>query len=125
MSGSEGMLRVGLIGPTLPFRGGIAQHTTRLHRELRQRVRLTTLSFSRQYPKWLFPGESDRDKEHEGHQEPGVSYAIDSLNPRTWEGAVRTLADAGVSAVIIPWWTVYFAPLVSYLKMSLARRGID
>lgn len=111
--------RLGLIGPVLPFRGGIAQHTTRLHRTLRGRLSLTTLSFSRQYPAWLYPGESDRDPEHEGHVEPGVDYVLDPLKPTTWRDAVRRLTDAGVEGVIVTWWTVFFAPCFAYLKRAL------
>jgi glycosyltransferase involved in cell wall biosynthesis len=116
--------RLGLIGPVLPFRGGIAQHTTRLHRALRARATVTTISFTRQYPRWLFPGESDRDPSYEGHLEPGVRYVLDPLNPPTWRRAVRLLVEADVEAVVIPWWTVYFACPVAYLKRSLQRRGI-
>jgi hypothetical protein len=45
--------RLALIGPLIPFRGGIAQYTTELHRALRTRCELQTISFSRQYPAWL------------------------------------------------------------------------
>lgn len=116
--------RLGLVGPVLPFRGGIAQHTTRLHRTLRGRLSLTTLSFSRQYPAWLYPGESDRDPEHAGHAEPGVDYVLDPLKPATWRDAVRRLVHAGVEGVIVTWWTVFFAPCFACLKRALMSRDI-
>jgi glycosyltransferase involved in cell wall biosynthesis len=121
---NERKLRMGLIGPTLPYRSGIAQHTTMLHRALRSKTELTTLSFTRQYPGWLFPGESDRDPFHEGHREPGVEYLIDSLDPRTWARAVKRLRQAEVEAVVVPWWTVYFAPCFSYFKAAFRRQGL-
>ncbi len=124
MTSADPKLRLGLIGPTLPYRSGIAQHTTMLHRALCTMLELTTISFTRQYPAWLFPGESDRDPFHEGHSEPGVAYVIDSLDPRTWARAVTMLREARVQAVVLPWWTVYFAPCYLYLKRALARRGI-
>ena len=116
--------RIGLVGPVLPFRGGIAQHTTRLYRALCVRTSPTALSFSRQYPQWLFPGESDRDPEHAGHAEPGVEYVLDPLNPITWRRAVQRLAGARVEGVVFPWWTIFFAPCFSYLKRALRARGI-
>jgi glycosyltransferase involved in cell wall biosynthesis len=115
--------RVGLIGPVLPYRGGIAQYTTRLHRALAARTSVTTLSFSRQYPSWLFPGESDRDREYEGHSERGVEYIIDPLSPRSWARGVRRLTEAGIEALIVPWWTVYFAPCFFFMTRALKRRG--
>ncbi len=116
--------RIALVGPVLPFRGGIAQHTTRLHRVLRQRLPLVTLSFSRQYPGWLYPGESDRDPEHEGHVEPGVDYVIDLLSPASWRRAVRRLLDSRVEGVILTWWTVFLAPCLGYLKRALRSRDV-
>ncbi len=102
--------RVVLIGPILPFRGGIAQHTTMLHRTIADGHSLLTLSFSRQYPKWLFPGASDRDPEYAGHEEPGVDYVIDSVNPLTWIRAVRRIVDFQPDIVVFPWWTIYWVP---------------
>ena len=101
--------RVTIIGPILPYRGGIAQHTTMLHRALRERCDLLTISFKRQYPAWLFPGESDLDPAYQGYEEPGVDYCIDSINPLTWRKAVTAISAFEPQAVIIPWWTVYWA----------------
>jgi glycosyltransferase involved in cell wall biosynthesis len=116
--------KLGLIGPILPYRSGIAQHTTMLHRALQNRAELATLSFSRQYPAWLFPGETDRDPFRVDYSEPGVEYVIDSIDPRTWRCAVERLVSAEAEALILPWWTVFFVPLLAYLKRACTRRRI-
>ncbi len=116
--------RVALVGPVLPFRGGISQHTTMLHRALSRMGDVTTHSFSRQYPRAIFPGESDRDPALEGHREPGVRYAIDSLDPRTWRKAARAIVESRPRVAIIPWWTVFWAPCFSYVAKRLRREGI-
>lgn len=47
-----------LVGPTHPFKGGIAQHTTTLATRMAARgADVEILSWSRQYPKVLYPGE--------------------------------------------------------------------
>jgi glycosyltransferase involved in cell wall biosynthesis len=114
-----------LIGPILPFRGGISQHTTMLHRALSKVTEHLTISFSRQYPALLFPGESDRDPAHAGHEEPGVEYLIDSLNPFTWRKAVRRIMDYRADIVVLPWWTVYWAFCFGYLARTLRRGGLE
>lgn len=116
--------RIVLIGPILPFRGGIAQHTTMLHRALRKQADVLTISFSRQYPSWLFPGESDLDPAYQGHNEAGVDYCIDSINPLTWSKAVTAIGAFEPQAVIIPWWTVYWAICFRSIAQSLKRSGI-
>ena len=54
-------MKIALIGPTHPFRGGIAHYTTCLNQELRQRHETLLILFSRQYPGLLFPGRTQED----------------------------------------------------------------
>ncbi|HHJ18938.1 MAG TPA: glycosyltransferase [Gammaproteobacteria bacterium] len=117
--------RLALIGPILPFRGGISQHTTMLHRTLKQQADLLTISFSRQYPAWLYPGESDRDPSYEGYTESGVNYIIDSINPLTWYRAAKICLEHRPDMVIIPWWTVFWAPCFWYLARKFRKAGIE
>ncbi len=117
-------MRLGLVGPVLPFRGGIAQHTTMLHRTLSARVELTSVSFKRQYPKLLYPGRDDISPEHREHCEAGVHYLIDSLNPATWLKAGRLFTHAAISSVVIPWWTVFWAPCFGFIAGYLRKRKV-
>jgi glycosyltransferase involved in cell wall biosynthesis len=83
------------------------------------------ISFSRQYPGWLFPGESDIDPAYENQKEPGAEYLIDSLNPFTWRKAVARASAFNADIAIIPWWTVFWAPCFGYLANRLQRAGIE
>lgn len=121
---SRGNPRVALIGPVLPFRGGIAQHTTMLHRALPDLVEHLTISFTRQYPAIIFPGESDRDPAYEGHKERGVEYLIDSLNPLSWHKAVKRILAFNADIAVLPWWTVFWAPCFGYLARALRREKL-
>ncbi len=112
-----------LIGPVLPFRGGVAQHTTMLHRALAKQANLLTLSFLRQYPATFFPGDSDLDPAYVNYREAGVDYCIDSLNPFSWRRAAEKIEAFGAKRVIIPWWTVFWIFFLSYLTPALKRRG--
>ncbi|WP_084099851.1 glycosyltransferase family 4 protein [Demequina sp. NBRC 110051] len=48
---------VALVGPTHPFKGGIAQHTTRLAHGLERRgLTVDLVSWRHQYPRLLYPG---------------------------------------------------------------------
>lgn len=124
-AGRESSDRILLIGPVLPYRGGIAQHTTMLHRVLREQVDCLTISFSRQYPRWLFPGKSDKDENLVGHSEDGVEYLIDSINPLSWVRAVKRVREFAPRLVIFPWWHVYWAPCFAWLCSQLKKDGIE
>ena len=116
--------RIALVGPLPPFRSGIAQHTLMLSKALFERSELLVISMIRQYPQWLFPGQSDVDAEGRRVEAPHVHYLIDSLNPLTWARAFDVLAGHRPQAVIISWWTVYWAPCFLYLARRLKRAGI-
>lgn len=113
--------RAVLIGPVVPYRGGIAQHTTNLHRALTESIECLTISFVRQYPRFLFPGKSDRDSALGCHREKDVEYLIDSLNPLTWRRAVMRVKTYMPDIVIIPWWHAYWAPCFAYICLALRK----
>ncbi len=122
---SLGYGRVAVLGPLPPFRGGIALHTTLLRRALRRRADLHTVSFSRQYPAWLFPGESDREAGARRLEDADCSYLIDSLNPLTWKAAFDRIQRHTPKLVLVVWWTVYWAPCFWYLARRCRRAGYE
>lgn len=115
---------VALVGPVLPFRGGIAQHTTRLRQALADVAEVHTFSFSRLYPKAIFPGESDRDVAYDGHAEPDTSYRLDSISPLSWRRTAREIVSLKPDVLLIPWWTVFLAPCFGYIAHRARRAGI-
>lgn len=116
--------RIALVGPTLPFRGGIAQYTTQLQRALGAQCALRTLSYSRQYPAWLYPGKSDREPGRESYREPGVQYVLDALNPLSWNRAVCSIASDHCDLAVFDWWTLFWAPAIALMAMALRRKGV-
>lgn len=103
-------MRICLVGPSYPFRGGLAHHTTLLYRHLRARHQVSFYAFKRQYPAWLFPGTTDRDQSEAPLQESGVLTILDSMNPLTWVNVSRRIIHSRADLVIIPWWTFFWAP---------------
>jgi len=117
--------RVLLIGPVFPYRGGIAQHTTMLHRALSKDSDCLTISFSRQYPRWLFPGKSDKDNALSNHVEDGVEFLIDSINPLSWYRALKRAKEFAPDLVVFPWWHIYWSPCFSWLSTRFRKSGVE
>lgn len=113
-------MKIALIGPTYPFRGGIAHYTTLLYKHLKKPHEVRFFAFERQYPGWLFPGRSDRDPSLTPILEPGALRVIDSLNPATWLRTAREIVRGNFDAVVLPWWVSFWAPqflaIVLYVK---------
>ncbi len=106
--GKDGKMNIYMIGPTYPYRGGIAHYTTLLFREFRKKHNVTLCAVKRQYPMWLYPGETDRDPSKEYLTEEGIEYMLDSMNPLTWFKIIAHIRKIKPDVVIIPWWVTFW-----------------
>lgn len=114
------MTRFCLLGPTYPYRGGIAHYTTLLTQALREEYETLLVSFSNQYPKLLFPGRSDRDPS-KNPLRTEAEYLLNPLNPLSWRKALKRIRDWQPDVVIIPWWHPYFAPMWAIMGRGIKR----
>jgi glycosyltransferase involved in cell wall biosynthesis len=115
-------MKFSLLGPVYPYRGGIALHTSQLAAALKNAGHLLqVISYSRQYPRWLFPGASDRDPS-QAPLKIDAEYILDPLYPWTWAATARRISTYNPTAAIIPWWITFYAP--AYWSVArLLRRG--
>lgn len=111
-------MKIVLIGPVYPYRGGIAHYTTMLARALRAHGHQVLLvSFKRQYPQWLFPGTSDRDPSPDPLVIEDAQYWIDSLNPLTWLTTFERVRRYQPDAIVLQWWTTFWMPMLLVLGL--------
>ena len=113
-------MKICLIGPIHPLRGGIAHYNAQLGLELASRHEVAVLSFSRQYPALLFPGRTQFDP---GPKAPEliVERLLDSVNPLSWVRAARSLAELSPDLIVVHWWNPFFGPCLG-TTVRLARR---
>jgi glycosyltransferase involved in cell wall biosynthesis len=113
-------MKICMIGPFYPLRGGIAHYNAQLGLELMARHEITVISFSRQYPALLFPGRTQFDH---GSPAPGFTAEamLDSINPLSWLRAGRRIAEFSPDLVIAHWWHPFFG-LCLGTTVRLARR---
>lgn len=117
-------LRIVLIGPVYPYRGGIAHFTTLLARTLEQTFQsIFVISFKRQYPAWLYPGKSDKDPSQQYIKIP-AEFTLDPLYLWTWKKTARQILNYRPDGVIVSWWTTFWAPAYAYLCHQLQKEGI-
>jgi glycosyltransferase involved in cell wall biosynthesis len=117
-------MRIVLIGPVYPYRGGIAHHTTMLERSLRTGGHdVLVISFSRQYPRWLYPGVSDKDPSHSPFTIRG-EYLLDPIYLWTWQKAIKRILTYKPHLVAIQWWTTFWALPFSYITNVLRKNHI-
>ena len=105
-------MRIALIGPVYPYRGGIAHYTTMLCKTLRGHGHdVLMVSFERQYPGALFPGRSDKDPSRSPLVVRDARYWIDSLNPLTWLTTFLRIRRFCPGVIILQWWTSFWTPV--------------
>lgn len=102
-------MKICLIGPSYPFRGGIAHYTTLLFRELAQHHDVRFYAFKRQYPLWLFPGKTDKDNSRASIRDDRIEPVLDSLNPLSWYSVFAKIRAFGPDLLILPWWVAFWA----------------
>lgn len=116
------MMKLTLLGPTYPYRGGISQHTTLLCHYLRDFHLVEFISFQRQYPTLLFPGKTDKDPSRLFDRE-SCTYQLDPLNPMTWYQTVKTIMKINPVILIIIWWVPFFAPAWWFITQEIKKRS--
>jgi glycosyltransferase involved in cell wall biosynthesis len=82
-----------------------------LARAMRERGHeVLVVSFKRQYPRWLYPGETDKDPSQNPLTVSDVQYWLDSLNPLTWLSTFFRIRQSCPDVTVMQWWTPFWAP---------------
>ncbi|MEI8306344.1 MAG: glycosyltransferase [Chloroflexales bacterium] len=114
-------MRISVVGPTYPFRGGIAHYTTLMVRQLRAAGYAAPLySFTRQYPRWLVGGRSDRDPSSSPLR-VDCEYILDPINPFTWWRLYRRVRADHPDVLILQWWVPYWTPCLTAVSSMIKR----
>jgi len=121
-------MKICLIAPVPPFRGGIAKYCYSLAKELEKRHELLLLSYKKQYPELLYGKKSQIDphisKEDIALGFKQLSYDIDSASIFSWRATSIKIAAFDPDLVILPWWVAYWAPMYAFLLSSFKKKGI-
>jgi len=112
-----------VVGPTYPFRGGIAHYTTLLVKHLRECHEVVFYSYSRQYPQWLFPGSTKPDPSMSALKEDCVR-TIDPFNPITWFQTAKRIVTDKPDVLLLQWWTPFWLPLMLVISLAARRAKI-
>jgi glycosyltransferase involved in cell wall biosynthesis len=103
-----------------PFRGGIAQFNALLYREIEKENEIEALTFKRQYPNFLFPGETQMVQEGDKVDQIKAKRIVDTINPLTWYSTRRYLRKSNPNVVLTKYWMTFFGP-----SLGLAIRKLN
>ncbi len=103
-------MKIVIIGPGHPLRGGLATYNQRLAAVLQEQGHSVQLySFSLQYPSFLFPGKTQFTDEP-APENLVIRTVINSVNPLNWIAVGNRLKNERPDLIIVRYWLPFMGP---------------
>jgi D-inositol-3-phosphate glycosyltransferase len=114
-------MKIIIIGPAHPLRGGLATFDERLARELQSEGdEVVIYTFSLQYPNFLFPGKTQYTTEP-APKDLNIKVAINSVNPFNWLMAARKIVKERPDFIICRFWLPIMGPALGSILRLIKR----
>ena len=120
----EKRLKIAIVGPAHPYRGGLASIMETMAREYQSRgydVRI--LTFTLQYPEFLFPGKS-QTVDTPPPSDLNITRRVSTVNPLSWISVGRELRRKQPDIVLMKYWTPFMAPCFGTIARIARGNGI-
>jgi glycosyltransferase involved in cell wall biosynthesis len=115
-------MKITILGTAYPLRGGIAHYIALLYRELSAAHTVDVVTFSRQYPGFLFPGKTQKEEGTAEEFRVPSRVLVDSMNPLTWVSAARSIRSGSPDVLIFKYWLPFFGPCFGTIA-RIVKRG--
>ena len=110
-------MKIILVGPFPPLRGGISMFNHSLANELEKNHEVHRISFSLQYPKLLFPGKTQYFN-FEGKPSKAL---INSINPFSWTKTANYIKKLSPDIIVFQYWIPFFAPAFNSIAKQVKK----
>lgn len=114
-------MKIAIVGPAHPYRGGIATYNERLAQEFQtEGHEVNIITFTLQYPSFLFPGET----QYTNSPEPKglkIERRINSINPFNWISVGRKIKQEKYDVIIVRYWLPLMAPAFGSILRLVKR----
>ncbi len=116
-------MKITILGPAYPFRGGIAALNERLAKQLvDEGHEVQIISFTLQYPGILFPGKSQFTTETVKFNFP-VTREINSINPVTWYKTGKKLKQMKPDLLLVRFWLPFMGMSLGTICRVVRKNG--
>jgi D-inositol-3-phosphate glycosyltransferase len=103
-------MKIVIVGTAFPYRGGLAAFNERLAREyVKQGNEVEIITFTLQYPGFLFPGKSQYSTEI-APTDLKITRMINAIDPVSWLKVGRVIKKKAPDKVIFCYWMAFIAP---------------
>ena len=113
-------MKIVLVGPFPPFRGGISDLNVALAHHLSKKYEIHPINFTTQYPKVLFPGKTQFKKGASALEVDSIR-CLSSINPFSWRKTANKIIDLEPDLVLFSFWLAFFAPAFSGVAKKIKK----
>lgn len=114
-------LKIIIIGPAYPLRGGLASYDERLAKAFKGLGYDTTIyTFSYQYPSFLFPGTTQYSTEP-APRDIAIKVKINSINPLNWIKVGNELKNVKPDIIVVRYWIPFMGPCLGTILRRAKR----
>ena len=117
-------MKIRFLSTFYPFRGGIAQFNALMYREMEKQHDVKAFTFKRQYPNFLFPGQTQYVTENDVADKIPAHAILDTINPFTYIKTAREIKRSNPDVVIAKYWMTFFGPSLGYVFGRLKGKAI-
>lgn len=103
-------MKIAILSPFYPYRGGMAQFSGRLYEELKNNHKVKAFNFSMLYPSFLFPGKTQYVTEEDSALIIHSERVLNSINPLSYYKTASQINHFHPDILIVPYWMSFVAP---------------
>ena len=117
-------MRIAILSCFYPFRGGIAQFNAHIFEELGRGNEVRAFNFTRQYPKFLFPGKTQYVTPEDEAMPVESTAVLDTICPSNWIRTAKLIRKWQPDILILRYWMSWFAPSLGYVARHCGCKSI-
>ncbi len=117
-------MKIVVLGPAHPYRGGLASIMETMAREyMRRGHEVAIYTFRVQYPSLLFPGKSQY-VDTPAPDDLRIERVVNTVNPLNWIAVGRRLRRERPDMVLMKYWTPFMAPCFGAIARIARGNGV-
>ena len=116
-------MKIILLGPFYPYRGGISDTNEELVERLIETGHcVNVINFKMLYPKFIFPGKTQFFQEKKEFNNIRNQRLINSFNFFNWNNVIKKINDFDPELLISSYWTPLISICLSYINSGVSKK---
>jgi glycosyltransferase involved in cell wall biosynthesis len=117
--------KIFIIGPAYPLRGGLATFDELFCKAFNEQGHhCEIISYSLQYPNFLFPGSTQFDTSGNAPKNIKIHTLINSVNPLSWIKTARFIKKQKPDFIVFRFWIPFMGPALGSIARMVRKSGV-